>query len=385
MKRVVVAIYTDPDFYPPTINAILNLAGHFDEVVVVSRNNSKTDFPFPQNVSLRKTGKCISVADAEKKGVGYKIISFTQFVLKLLSNATNRKTSLLIIYDPFPLLAFSLIRKFIPRRIKTWYHNHDMPDSSLTRKYTIGGYAAVKEHATMRYIDYFSLPSQDRLAFYSNWQRPANYFYIPNYPSLQVYTERPERSKQTDTCRIIFQGAIGEGHALEEIIELLTEKIENRSLQLIVKGPVREPYKQKLTQLAVAAGVSERLTWIGIGPYAELPQLTSSCDIGIAIYMGKDNISRTLGTASNKIYEYAASGLPVILYDDSPFTRYLQEYKWTFFTNGSKDDLRDTIATILNEIDDAGKQAFTDFSNGLNFEKAFLSSLNTVLKAIGAD
>ena len=379
------AIYTDPDFYPPTINAIINLAAHCSEVVVISRNNSRFNFPFPENVWLRKSGKLLSVADAEKRGSWYKLLSFLRFAIKLYSNAANKETDLLILYDPFPLLAFSIIRKFLPRRIITWYHNHDMPDVTLNRKLTIGWYAAAKEHAAMQHIRFFSLPSKDRLQFYPNWEKTADHFIIPNYPSLKVYDQLPKQVKDNGDIRIIFQGAIGEGHALEELILLLGEKIGGRSLQLVLKGPVRELYRQKLDQLAIKNNVQSRVTWIGIGPYKEVPVITSSCQIGIAIHMGKDNVSRTLGTASNKIYEYAACGLPVVLYDDIPFTSYLKDRQWTFFTDGSIDGLRNTIVNVITRITEAGESAINDFHESLNFEKAFLPALNSVIKTSGKE
>ena len=381
MTKVVVAIYTDPDYYPPTLNAILNLAGRFGEVVVVTRNNAQTDYPFPSNVRLVKSGKYIAVAEAEIKGVGYKLISFLKFVRKLYLSIIRGKTDLLILYDPFPLLAFALVRKFIPARILSWYHNHDMPELSLNRKYSLGWYAAAKEHETMKYIGYFSLPSSDRLRFYPNWQRPLDYFFIPNYPSLKVYRLRPLRKGLKDNLKLIFQGAIGEGHALEELISLLGGEFNGFSLQLVLKGPVREPYKEKLNRLAAEKGVSEKLTWIGIGPYAGVPVITSSCHIGIAIHKGTDNVSRTLGTASNKIYEYAACGLPVILYDDAQFRDCLKGYQWAYFTDGSIGGLSETLQRVIQEIDESGELAFHDFRESLNFEKAFLPALDMVMKA----
>ncbi len=90
MKRAVVAIYIDPDFYPPTINAILNLAEKFEEVVVVSRNNTSTDFPYPPNVKLKKIGKCISVRDLEKSPLWSKAFNFLLFNFSFLKYAKRK-------------------------------------------------------------------------------------------------------------------------------------------------------------------------------------------------------------------------------------------------------------------------------------------------------
>ena len=378
--RVIVAIYIDPDYYPPTINAILNFSKYFKEVIVVTRNNSIVNFPFPKNVIFYKTGKYFTVAESEKKNIGYKIFSFLQFLFQLYIQAVNSKTSLLVLYDPFPLFAYSLVRKFISKKIVTWYHNHDMPDVGLTSKYSLGWFSATNEHNAMKNINYFSLPSQDRLVFYPNWNKRDNYFFIPNYPSLQVYKSGLQHLRPETEIKLIFQGAIGAGHGLEEIIELLKESVNQKVLHLILKGPVRAHYKQKLVELAAYHNVSNQLTWIGIGPYSELPKLTASCHIGIAIYMGNDNVSRTLGTASNKIYEYAASGLPVILYDDIQFTKYLQGHPWTFFTDGSLSGLRHTIKMVIQKMNESRELAIAEFKDTLNFENAFTPALESVIK-----
>ena len=88
-KRAVVAIYVDPDFYPPTINAILNLSECFDEVIVVSRNNAAKDFPYPANVNLKKVGSNCTVRQMEKQSLWKKGFYFFKFCLSFLKYAGN--------------------------------------------------------------------------------------------------------------------------------------------------------------------------------------------------------------------------------------------------------------------------------------------------------
>ena len=372
MKRIVVSIYIDPDFYPPTINAILNLAGICNELVVITRNNSKDDYPFPANVKLVKKGKYLSVRESERTSFLDKITSFIKFTAALYKYVTGKNTELVILYDPVPLFSFLMIRKFgVAKNKKIWYHNHDMPNIALTRKYSIGWWAAKHEHAAMNGIDFFSLPSDDRLVYYPNWKSINNYFCIPNYPSLKVYNKQTAALNNSEEIRIIFQGSIGEGHSLEELIDLLQQTISGKKIKLILKGSVKEEYKQKLNKLAEKYNVTDQLTWVGLGPYSELQKLTSSCHIGIGIHKGIDEVSKTLGTASNKIYEYAASGLPVILYDIEQFKKYLGKYPWAFFCDGTKETLKGTIENILSRYDELTMAAKKSFEEELNFETHF--------------
>jgi glycosyltransferase involved in cell wall biosynthesis len=379
MRRIVVAIYIDPDFYPPTINAILNFAGVYDEVVVVTRNHSLADFNFPSNVVLNKIGTFMSVRESAEVSTFQKFSSFFHFTKAMVSACKKKGTEMLVLYDPFPLFSYYVSRRFLSKKIKVWYHNHDMPDMTRLSRFTLGGMAGRYEKNAMRYIDYFSLPSPDRTKFYP-WLKPGlEAFIIPNYPSLKVYTEQNLSIKKQDAdLRIIFQGFIGKGHALEEIVDLLGDPIKGKQLKLILKGSVKKEYVEQLNERAEIKGISQQMEWVGIGPYAELPKLTASCHVGIGVHMNTDNVSKTLGTASNKIYEYAACGLPVILYDSEQFSKYLKKYPWAFFTDGSADSLKDILIQISDNYDVYSGAARASFVDRLNFEYVFLPVLEKI-------
>jgi len=380
-KRIVAGIYYDPEFYPPTINAINNLSEICEELVVVTRNHSELDFPSPGNVRLIKLGPLMSVQESEKKSLHSKIISFVNYTFTLWKYTNKKDTDLAVYYDAIPLLSFFVFRKFISRKKLIWYHNHDMPGSQLhlIRKYSIGWFSSKYEKSAMNYINFFSLPSDDRLAYYPNWNRMDDYFLLPNYPSLKLYKKRAHHGFINDEIKIIFQGTIGEDHGLEELVSILNHKINNNSLRLILKGSVRPHYKKSLTEQAVSLGVADKLEWIGLGPYCELPALTTTCHIGIAVYTGTDSVRKTLGTASNKIYEYAASGLPIILFENEQFRKYLSGYSWAFFSDATAPSFEDCIKNIVNNYAEYSKQSRIGFESGLNFESEFYKIINRLL------
>lgn len=380
LNRAIVSIYIDPDFYPPTINAILNLAERFEEVVVVCRNNTTTDFPYPRNVYLKKIGKACTVREMERQSVWLKAFYFSKFVFYFLRYMRSSKTSLVLLYDSIALYGFYLVKNVIKtNRKKIWYHNHDMPAESLIQQFSVGGLAAKYEKRAMQYIDFFSLPSEDRTHCYQQIAGNFPVFIIPNYPSLKLYHCYHYLRKEEGILKIIFQGFIGPGLGLESFIELLSERIKGNSLHLILKGSVKEEYKEKLNALAEKLEVASQVKWVPIGPYNELIKLTSSCDVGIGINMNTDTISKTLGTASNKIYEYAACGLPVLLFDSENYRRYLNKYDWTFFTDGSVYSLKENIELLTEDLPKVSNSARLCFEQSLNFETIFLPVLNEVL------
>jgi len=157
-NSIVVGIYYDPEFYPPTINAIVNLSETCDELVVITRNHAKLDYPYPGNVRMIKTGKFLSVIESEQQNLLSKIISFIKFSLTLFNSARKKNTELMVLYDSIPLFSYFTFRKLLHSQKKIWYHNHDIPATHPIRKFSVSWFAAKYEKKAMESIQYFSLP-----------------------------------------------------------------------------------------------------------------------------------------------------------------------------------------------------------------------------------
>ena len=366
MKRVLVSIYIDPECYPPTKNAILELANQVDEVHVLTRNLFKAEASaYPKNVRFTRIGSYTSVQESEKLIYFRKLWVFVSYWLQYNYLLTTKKIDTVVCYDAIPLLVFYLGIK--PKSKTFWYHNHDMPDAKLSRKYSIGWFSAIHEHRAMSKVKYFSLPSKDRFVYYPNWTRMEDFFYIPNYPRLAQF-QNIELNKKFDDFTIIFQGAIGEGHGLEDLISVLPQIPD---VHLVLKGPVREEYKSKLIHLAHEMKVLDRVRFMGITPYSELIELTSKCHLGIAIHQGKDEVSKTLGTASNKIYEYLACGLPIVLQNNEQFRKSIDSASHIFYYDGIATQFLEIIETARSNFKELSTQARAQFMTNYTFEIYF--------------
>jgi glycosyltransferase involved in cell wall biosynthesis len=251
-----------------------------------------------------------------------------------------------------------------------------MPDVRFTRKYSIGWFSAKYEHLAMSKLDYFSLPSVDRLIYYPNWTKKESFFYIPNFPRFSTFANI-DLQNRFEKFTIIFQGAIGEGHGIEDIIKIL-KNFSN--VQLVLKGPVRENYKRKIEQLSSEERVAEQITWVGLTSYSELINLTSKCHLGIAIHQGSDEVSKTLGTASNKIYEYLACGLPLILHDSDQFRKNLSDEPFVFYYNGEIRKLEEILNDVSNNFNELSNKAREAFCSNYTFEAYF----NPVIEQMNA-
>ena len=383
-NNLVVGIYFHPEAFPPTLNAIGELSECFHEITIVHRPHMQTLWPFPSNVRAIPSGSYISSIEQELASLPKKIGFFLSFVRSFLSACRKNKPSMILVYDSLSLLAYRMIRPLLYNDHKLWYHNHDVTEWKSLRRYSIGWFAGKTENSAFRYLDIFSLPSNERKKYFPMQEFNGKYFFIPNYPAKKFYNRFYTRKTAGSPLRLIFQGAIGPFHGIEEIISLLREPIENFRLQLVLKGPCRDEHKQAYLDLAAKHGVSDQLIFAGVTPYAEVPATASTCHIGIGILARNDLMNTTLGTASNKLYEYAAVGLPVIYYNSENFVPHLKRYSWAVPAGLDPHEIREAIRSILLQYERFSLEAHSDFESHLNFETGF-SHIKAFIKGLPAN
>jgi len=370
-RVLVIAIYSHPEYYPPALSALENLAPLFKKIYVMHGNTKGFDWKYPDNVILVGSGDSFEPAEILAGSVRRKIAWFTHFSRSFYSLVRDQKPDTILIYDYMPILSYRLFSHLIKKPRILWYHNHDVADEKQLRKYSLSWFAWKSEKWIFPKLNIFSLPAVERkIAFPMNLLK-GNFIFLPNFPSIHIYGNLESKNDiPGKTIKLLFQGSIGTLHGLEEIIPLLREQINGHDLQLILKGFISKEYAETLYKLAVSYSVEERLIFMGPTGYAEVIQNAKTCDIGIGIHMKQDIMNRTLGTASNKIYEYAALGLPVLIYDNEHFRQTLGKYSWIFFTNASESSLRKCLQDIISNLNSLSQAARKDFEK-FSFEQYF--------------
>ena len=371
-SKLVAAHYSHIGFYPPSINAVQILSGRYDDILVLNSNVFRSEFVFKKNVIIKVVGKYTAIRDFENRSILLKVFHFVKYVLFLKANLKN--ADVFIAYDAIPLLAFRIIRFFEPfkKAPLLWYHNHDVYEPGVNRILSIAWLAEHNEPRMFPRIDFFSLPSEDRRKFFPIHLLKGTYFFLPNYPSKEFYQKFVIQNKKLDNdIKLIYQGSIGPGHGLESIISILPNKILGKILTLHLKGFISDAYKIELKRIANLYFVDSHLFFYPVTAYQDVPKLASTCHIGIGIHTGNDRMNGSLGTSSNKIYEYAALGLPVLLYRNKHFVKTLSMYPWAKFTDLSELDLMHCIKDIANNYEFLSQSSIDSFNNDLNFEIYF--------------
>lgn len=373
--KALVTIYSHVNFYPPSLNAIDGITGIFKNIDVLVLPFAENGTHHKREINFRESGKNISVRSYEQKGNLYKAYVFVNYSFYFALLLLVRRPKLIVIYDSLALLSYRMVKFLKPKKAIVWYHNHDVLAEEEVAKGTMNYFALLSEKKAMKYLDIFSLPTFERLKYFNLNEFQGKLFFLPNYPTLNYVKQWEFDSKIIEEeVVILFQGSIGRGHGIENIIPLLKKPLYGKRLKLILKGIIREDYNRELITLVDSYGIEAgRFEIHGFTEYSELKELTLRCHIGIAIFTKDDSMNSTLGTASNKIYEYAACGLPVLYLDTDYWNGHLGKYDWAFAVDLSEESFSRAIKTILTKYDFYSSAAYGDYKSHLHFEKHFKS------------
>jgi hypothetical protein len=371
MSNLLVAIYGHPENYPPTLNALEELAKVYDTIYVLYRPHLELSWQYPSNVKLIPSGKIINVKNQERANIFKKLKYLIKFSLQFLKLSIKSKIDCILVYDYIPMICLYFTRFFISNKIKLWYHSHDVAEKKALKKYSIGHFAIKAQNNCFQYLDLFTCPSPERLVYFPMRNLKGEFILLPNFPSISFYEQFSKVRKKDSEIKFIYQGTVGLGHGLEEVCNYM---INNNNCELNIVGRINSEYRRKLDSIC-PSGVN---VFHGFVPYKVLPKITASCHIGIAINKPTNIIYQTGGGASNKIYEYAACGLPILYFDNEHYNKYLSKYEWAFATDLSEGSIKKCVNDILNKYDYYSQKAREDFNNDFNFEKDFKKITNFI-------
>jgi|LakMenEpi03Aug12_release.lakeMendotaPanAssembly.Ray.scaffolds.fasta_scaffold09109_15 glycosyltransferase involved in cell wall biosynthesis len=379
--KILVTIYSDLEAFPPSLNAVLSMAERGAELIVVQRSIGRGCWTFPGNVSVRTVVKRSGEAELSKLPTIQKFADFARFLLGIIMALRRDRPDLLIAYDPIPLLACRIALKLASRRPVFWYHNHDTEARVASRRGSVGWLAGVTEKRTFRDLDIFSLPARERQQYFPLQTLREAPLVIPNYPSLCHYP--PPNSSDHGACiKLIYQGSLGRHHGFQKILEWLDRSIDGHQLSLTLLGKIDPEFRAELLEKAAIFGVEDRLEISDFIPLTMLPARLAGFTIGLALHIPVGVTYSTGGTASNKIYEYAACGLPVLLYDTPHYREHLGWRSWVGFCRLDWESFSSAVSCILSKRGAAKVAARYDFETELNYEHVFAETWQTILPRI---
>ena len=137
---------------------------------------------------------------------------------------------------------------------------------------------------------------------------------LDNFPML--------RRSSSKVVRLVFQGFLSADRGVVASVKALAQLPTEFELVLVGGGP---PMDIAAIYDAVAEhGLGDRVLFLGRVPRERLHDILATCDIGIVYYHTRK--LNHLYCASNKTYEYAQAGLPMVLTCQPPLRQLSEVY-----------------------------------------------------------
>lgn len=298
--------YNNPDTYPPIINSTRLLARAGSRVRITSRDDGRDwGVSYPAEARVRRV----------KPAGGGSWQRYLHFTLSALRHA-GRGASLFVGHDMHGFLVARLLATLYRRPLV--YHCHDFADPKLL---TTAGLRVVHafERRLARTAGLVIVPDAGRgevIARALRLGRPP--LVVANAP-LSAPTGSGEALRRALAGEgysfeetVLRQGRIGPGHAIEATLRSMPLwKCEGWGFAAMGQG--EETYIRSLRGLAESLGVAGRFAVLPPVGYDRVAEFTPGAGVGHALYEPVHLNNAYMGTASNKLMEYVAAGVPVVV------------------------------------------------------------------------
>jgi len=138
-------------------------------------------------------------------------------------------------------------------------------------------------------------------------------------------------------------------------------------------------------RLGAEIGLGHRLSHGGWVPPAQVLNITNSATIGAVLFKPVSINYTSMATASNKLWEFAARGIPVIVPDTPDFRNALGSESWiAFFKIGDPRTLAAGVERLTRSFEAyraAALRAYEVVRSRYNFEEIFPPVLNSLIAA----
>lgn len=203
---------------------------------------------------------------------------------------------------------------------------------------------------------------------------------VSNTPVVDRFVESLDANKSDDMFHLIYVGLLNPSRGLDTVIKAVKRyvKLNKRfHFTIVGSGKAEERFKHMVKELELESYV----TFLGWVDNAKVPDLVAKADVGIVPH---HNCSHWANTIPNKLFDYMASGKPVIVSDVFPMKRIVESvecglvYK-DYDTNG----LCDVFVKLANvdirkNLSLNGKEAIKNKYNWAREEKIIFSSINNL-------
>ena len=296
--------------------------------------------------------------------------------LRLLRLAIKSGAEVFHFHDP-ELIPMGLLLKLIKKKKVIYDVHEDFPASIMYKEWIPNLFkdvlSKVLDFMEKKLSGFFDAVLLAEFSYRDNFKNVnTRKIEVVNYPLKDFAVERKPNS---DNVNLIYAGSISEVRGvfgMIKAVKLLVQEFEN--IRLLLIGPVvSASLKIKIKEMIWNDGLVEKVTLIGKIPLSEVCKFYSTCNLGLILLHPERNYLSCLNT---KIFEYMATGLPVIASNFPLWKKFFDTNKCGITVDPlDPEDIAEGIKYLISnpglmrEMGEEGKRAYLEKYNWDSEEK----------------
>src|SRR5258708_2262906 len=333
--RVLVVMYGNPNYHPPTINAVRIMSDLFS-VNMVCRNDAGPAADWPPAVAIERVGDLVTADESFGASVWRKLSWYRAFVRRIVATITETGPALIYAYDPIGFAASIAAIGKVRAEIPVVFHCHDTPELGRQRiaslQYWIFRYAL--RHTADAAFTIF--PSKYRAPIWLDKARdPRAPMIVPNGAAREFYPSRDDWNalarSRWESKRVLYLGSMGPENGQPQALRALAALPGAVKLELAGFGTAE--FRRELLELAASLSLQPRVTVSDWVPDPERDRLAEQAAVGLVLYRAVNPNWEHSGPSPNKLFQYAAWALPVVVPDRKSFREFFANDEWVTYAD----------------------------------------------------
>lgn len=308
--RVLYVQYTNPAAYPPLRHSASILAAAGCDVRLVGTGVAGERLNFLKHDRVR-----VALMPFEPGGWRQKV-HYAQFAGWVAAEARQWQPDWVYVSDPLACPAALALRPLTSARFI--YHEHDSPTPDAGARSAFMRVVLRARRVLAARAELCVLPNDERAElFRQQTGRTDHVVTVWNCP-MRGEAGTSREVSPASALRLVYHGSIVPARLPETVLQAVAALPETVSLVVAGYETAGHPgYVDALRREAGRLGIERRVTFAGTLSRDEMMQQCRTCDAGLALLPSAsvDVNERAMVGASNKVFEYLACGLAVIVGD----------------------------------------------------------------------
>ena len=327
MKKIICTVTNDLNYDQRMQRICTSLQQNGYNVTLVGVQRKKTLPLFPQQFNQKRISIFFETG----------FLFYAEYNLKLFFYLLFTRTNAICAIDLDTIIPCYFI-SVLKQKIRV-YDAHEIfteMKEVLENKKTLWFWTTVEKLCVPRFNNGYTVNKFMQDEFYKRYKK--RYEIVRNIPVKESQKVNQSESQSTNSF-IIYQGAVNEGRAFEQLIPAM--KLVNVELKIYGKGNFYEQTKQLIAENKV----ENKVKLMGAFLPNELNKITPTALFGITIF-DAEGMNQYYSLA-NRFFDYTMAGIPQICVNYPEYKTINDEYNIALLIDNIKPQ---TIAVAINEL-----------------------------------